>query len=469
MNLSTEKGNRLYWIVMQYGTFVFDSYGWDPVNRRISLRYELRDSAEGSQPVKFEEIIELPMDRSLTKCDRGVLNRALFSLHMIGGISYYKTCCPKNISVRSGSLTGDQAAFWKDVYENGLGEFFYRNNIDFRDVVRFPANAETPRHLRKNPPPPPPGEAMLVPVGGGKDSVVTIELLKAAQIPVTLFRMNEHPIIDDVAKIARVPMLTAKRTLSPALLELNARGALNGHVPITAYLSFLSIVAGVLYGFRTVAMSNEASANVGSLMFFGKEINHQWSKSLAFEKMLQTYIDDVVPGFRHFSLLRPLSELGVVKLFTHIPAYAKVATSCNANWKTAAEKRAAARWCGECPKCAFVFALYAAFLPKKTLEEIFGKNLFDEEALLPLYRQLLGLEGTKPFECVGTSEETQAAFLLAHERGGLEKTAAMKMFLKESFPHVKDPKKCIRMALKPKPEHAIPPEFSTLIPDPSAV
>lgn len=401
----------------------------DPVNRRINLRYTLEDSASGKSPVRFEETIDLPMDRALAKCDRGTLNRALFALHMIGGISYYKTCCPKNIAVRSGSLTTDQAAFWKDVYENGLGEFFYRNNIDFRDLIRFPAGAETPRRKTAMPVPPP-GEATLVPVGGGKDSVVTIELLKAANVPLTLLRMGAHPIIDAVAKLSGQSMLTVQRTLSANLMELNKQGALNGHVPITAYLSFLTVTVGVLYGYRTVVMSNEASANIGSLMFFGKEINHQWSKSLEFERMLQEQLASIVPGFRHFSLLRPLSELGVVKLFTAVPQYLPVATSCNANWKIAAEKRAATKWCGECPKCAFVFALYAAFLPKDALLKIFGKNLYAEDALLPTFKQLLGLEGTKPFECVGTPEETRAAFLLAHQRGDLEDTAAMALFLK---------------------------------------
>ena len=461
--------------MLDYQTFSFKSYAWDGQNRRISLRYELRDSPTGLAPVQFEETIDFPMNRALTKgLSRTALDRALFALHLIGGISYYKTCCPKNMEILSGTLTREQTVFWKEVYENGLGEFFYKNNIDFRDLISFPATEDTALKTRKRRTttynPQPTNSHVLVPVGGGKDSVVTIELLKAASIPTTLFRMNDHPIVDALAKTAGLPMLTVKRTLSPALLELNAQGALNGHIPITAYLAFLTTTTQILYGFSATIFSNEASANIGSLMFFGKEINHQWSKSLACETMLQEYVKaNIDPALRSFSLLRPLSELGVVKLFTLAPSYLKIATSCNANWKIAAERRAEKRFCGECPKCAFVFALYAAFLPKATLEEVFGKNLYADDALLPLYRQLLGLEGTKPFECVGTPEETQAAFLLAHERGDLEDSSAMNMFLQESLATIDDPQKLIRLALRPSPTHAIPPDFSTIVPDPSTL
>ncbi|HRH93362.1 MAG TPA: endonuclease domain-containing protein, partial [Candidatus Peribacteria bacterium] len=166
----------------------------------------------------------------------------------------------------------------------------------------------------------------------------------------------------------------------------------------------------------------------------------------------------------YFSLLRPLTELHVTKLFAQYPQYFTSFTSCNKNWKISGDGPES-RWCGDCPKCAFVFALLAAHVDRKTLDVIFDKNMFDEHELLPLYRQLLGIEGTKPFECVGTPEETVAAFLMAHERGDLDDTAAMQLFLKSSvFKAIKKPKPLIAKQFELGTRHLVPPQYLSLLP-----
>lgn len=453
-----------------YTIFVFDSYSFDRENAEITLRYLLTGETTGGADVEFVEKISLPRRGIHTRhLPRGLLDRALFALHLIGGISYYKTCCPREIVVRSGTLTETQARFWDEVYENGLGEFFFQNNIDFRSLVRFPATAKEPPpelHFTPN------TDRVLVPIGGGKDSTVTLELLRRSGFHSTALRMGPHPLLRKFAHAADVPLLSVERILSQTLFTLNADGALNGHIPITAYLSILSVVVALLYEFPTVVMSNERSANVGSLLFHGKEINHQWSKSLAFERMLQEYLRTfITPDLHCFSLLRPWSELRIAHVFSHFPQYFDCTTSCNRNWKIVKPltpalsrgERGTAPWCGNCPKCAFTFALYAAFLPKETVLRIFGKNLFEEQALLATYMALLGIEGVKPFECVGTPEETRAAFLLIRERGEFNDTPVMQLFFERELPHIPDIAKSIRTALDPTVDHAIPPLFATVL------
>ena len=304
----------------------------------------------------------------------------------------------------------------------------------------------------------------LVPIGGGKDSVVTAELLRNIKADITLLRMGGHPFITQLAKEMKLPLLTVERHLSPTLFDLNAQGALNGHVPITAYLSCVTILISQLYGFDAVAISSERSASEGNVEFHGKEINHQWSKSLEFERAFQDYLQKYVTNtVQFFSMLRPLSELHIAKIFAQYPRYFSLTTSCNTNWRTIKE-RPKEPWCGVCPKCAFVFSLLAAFLSQKQVTEMFSKNLYEDVALLPLYRELLGLEGFKPFECVGTPEETKAAFLLAHERGDFEETAMMKMFVKDVLPSTKDPKKLIDECLTPSSDHTIPSEYLSALP-----
>lgn len=404
----------------QYDTFIFDSYSWDPKEGTVTLNYSLDDD------LTFTETLTFPASPFLDASRQDDFDRALFALHLIGGISYYKTCLPKKIEVRSGTLTEEQATFWNSVYENGLGEFFYKNNTDFEGLIRFPGTkaelreAQTPGFHA-------PGNQVLIPVGGGKDSVVTIELLREKGAAMTLLRLGHHLLIEKLASTAALPLLTINRALSPELFKLNADGALNGHIPITAYLSCVTIAAAILYGFDAVAMSNEKSANEGNVEFRGKMINHQWSKSEEFERMFQKYVSDfITPRISYSSILRPMTELQIVQRFARYPQYFHCTTSCNTNWRIlgkkdggAAMNRSAATgaWCCRCPKCAFVFALYAAFLPKETVLEIFGKDLFADPSLHPLYRELLGLEGFKPFECVGTPEETKEAFDLAKANG----------------------------------------------------
>jgi len=439
----------------QYSTFVFESYNFDERSGKVHLRYSL------DSKIQFEEVVQLPRKgMSKKNVDPKLLDRALFNLHLIGGISYYKTCCPKDIVIKSGTLSRKQATFWNNVYENGLGEFFYCNNIDFKELIHFPFEEKAePAYLPFSPS----QKEVLVPIGGGKDSLVTLELLKGSGHACKGLRIGKHPIITILAEKADISLLNAQRTLSPELFRLNKEGALNGHVPVTAYVSWISILTGLLQGHSTIAMSNERSANIGSLMFKGKEINHQWSKGFVFEKAMQEYLKEFfTPDVRYFSLLRPLSELAIVKHFTRFPQYFPYFTSCNTNWKIAATKTER-RWCGQCPKCTCMFALFSAFLPKKTVLEIFESNLYADPVLIPLFRKLLGSEGWKPFECIALPEEIQAAFILARERDEWNDTPVMKTFFTEELPHIQQTKEIVQHALQPTHEHAIPNEFSTVL------
>ena len=485
-----------------YSSFIFDSFSHNAETGTIALAYSL----DGSTPkgtlrvglttgdeIRFVETLTLPFALpplpsgeglpALSAVEGGV-REALHALHLIGGISYYKTCLPKKIAIRTTPLSPAQAAFWNTMYEEGLGEFFYKNKIDFRNFIHFPsepglATRSTPP-LRACPEPDEGGEGVrgervLVPIGGGKDSVVTAELLRSAGFDVTLFRVGQHPVIDRLAEAMGLPLLTVKRSLSPNLFKLNAEGALNGHVPITGYLSILAVVTAILGDFDAVVMSNERSASVGNTAYLGKEINHQWSKGLACERMLREYLSTYIDGsIAYFSLLRPWSELRITQEFIKYPQYLPLTTSCNTNWKILGKSGSplplgegrggeGGLWCGTCPKCAFVFALYAAFLPRQTLINTFGNDLFSDPSLLPLYKQLLGVEGFKPFECVGTPEETAAAFLLAHKRGEWEGTPVMEYFQQYIMPVLKDPDGVITAALHPSPDHLIPSLFQDII------
>ncbi|MDA0376221.1 MAG: endonuclease domain-containing protein [bacterium] len=401
----------------QYNSLIFNSYSFDPETGEIRLVYSLDDE------VQFTEVLEIPTEGICLNA----IEQALFALHLAGGVSYYKTCCPKSIEVRSGILNTEQAAFWDNVYENGLGEFFYENQIDFTELIKFPVNEPgTPIFHQSDRPT---TGKVLVPIGGGKDSTVTIEKLRAEGKDITLLRMGGHPLIDDFVSVTGLPCITVKRKLPRKLFEMNEQGALNGHIPITAYLSCLAVVVAEIYGFDEIVMSNEKSANEGNVEYLGKQINHQWSKSSEFEQSFDAYIKTYVnTHLQYFSKLREMSELEIAADFVKLPQYFACTTSCNKNWKVAGEYLQD-RWCGTCPKCTFVFALMAAHIKKDAVVEMFHKNIFEDASTIPLFAQLLGREGFKPFECVGTPEETNQAFEMIKKRGEFDDTPVMRWFV----------------------------------------
>jgi hypothetical protein len=83
-----------------------------------------------------------------------------------------------------------------------------------------------------------------------------------------------------------------------------------------------------------------------------------------------------------------------------------VFSSCNRNFRLSGHD--GTLWCGECPKCHFVFLMFAPVMDKARLLGIFGQNLLDEPRHEASFRELCGLAGQKPWECVGEILEAAA-------------------------------------------------------------
>ncbi|MDO8424391.1 MAG: hypothetical protein Q7S70_00445, partial [bacterium] len=90
-------------------------------------------------------------------------------------------------------------------------------------------------------------------------------------------------------------------------------------------------------------------------------------------------------------------------------------SSCNAGMKMNPKGGLAAkeRWCGNCPKCLFVYLSLYPFLKEGELLKIFDRDIFQNKKLLPIMKGLLGQGSVKPFECVGTRKESLTAFELS--------------------------------------------------------
>ncbi len=382
-------------MIKKYDTFIYDSYSIEYSSEVINIKfiYEIKELKI------FEHIIEIPYKNNTI--NQKYLEKLVFNLGMIELINYWKVTMSPNIIVKCGYLNDEQISFFKKLYFNGLGEYFYRNNIDANQetFVSFTfmgeENNETIDYV---------GNGNMIGVGGGKDSCVSLELLKNEESN-SCFIVNPKDIHLECAKIGNCSeVIKIKRVIDSGLLELNNQGFLNGHIPFNGVLAFISYVAAYVNNKKSIILSNEASANESNII--GTNINHQYSKSYEFEQDFKEYVKKYLgEGINYFSLLRGLSEYQIGMLFAkHCEKYFSTFKSCNVGSKSNPWV-----WCGNCPKCLFVYALLSPFLYPDKLINIFGEDLFTKESLLDTFEELLGKKDIKPFECVGTFEEVNYA------------------------------------------------------------
>lgn len=359
---------------------------------------------------------------------------------------------PPRIELADGPLDEATAHLLDQLYLHGLAEFAYRNGLDLRGRIAFPRGAaERPQAPALGLP-----KRTLVPIGGGKDSLVAVEAIKSIGGAATAVWVGNSALIAACAERTGLPTLNIQRELAPELFELNRLGAWNGHIPVTAVNSAILALAAILYGYDSVAFANERSASAATLEYEGQQVNHQWSKGYAFEALLNDWLHShVAADLDYCSLLRPYSELAITRAFARLAPYFDVFSSCNRNFKILGP-RPADRWCGQCPKCHFVFLALAPFLPKPRLLAIFGRNLLDDESQLAGFDALLEYQDHKPFECVGEGAEARAAMYALSQRPEWREDALVERFRNEILPQLDAAQLALEPWLLPAGEHRIP-------------
>ena len=392
------------------------------------LVYAFDDGPELIERIRFPDAPALDDNR------RDAFDAALRLLHFIAGISYYKAGVPARIEIDGDLPDADTAELLDTLYLHGLAEFAYRNGLDLRGRIAFPrdAHAASPAAALGLP------RRTLIPIGGGKDSLVAIEAVKAAGAgEAGVAWVGNSPLIAHCAERTGLPLHNIGRELSPVLFEYNRMGAWNGHIPVTAVNSAILVLAALLYGFDAIAFANERSASAATLEYEGQEVNHQWSKGFEFERRLHDWLHThVAADLDYFSLLRPFAELAVTRTFARTgAAYFDAFSSCNRNFRILGPKPAD-RWCGQCPKCHFVFLALAPFLPKPRLLAIFGRNLLDDESQRAGFDALMEYRDHKPFECVGEGAEARAAMHVLGQRPEWREDALVARYVEEIEPQL---------------------------------
>ena len=387
--------NRYLELRNTYKDFIYKKYTKEIINNNLHITYYF----EIPGLKEFTPTTDIPLNNIDIKTkDNEFINELIFHIGLVELISYWKCSCPPNVIIEAGYLNEEQINWFKKLYYYGLGEFFYTNNItntetDFMNI--------TVKHEKTTFNPTFNGTGTLIPIGGGKDSCVTLELL-SHQKDNSCFIINPKPVTLECAKLANYNnnnTITPIRKIDKRLIELNNEGFLNGHTPFSSMVAFLSYLTAYLYDKKYIALSNESSANESNVE--GTKINHQYSKTYEFETDFNYYTKKYFNiDILYFSLLRPLSEYQIGMLFSKYEKYHPIFKSCNVGSKGETWK-----WCCDCPKCLFVYSILSPHLYKEKLINIFTKDMFENKELLNTFIELLGRGANKPFECVGTYEE----------------------------------------------------------------
>jgi hypothetical protein len=431
-------------------SFRYAGYEWDRAEHALRCHYAL-DDLEFVERIGFG--VELP--------DGDALAAGAFDLvYLLAGVSYFKAACPPLIEVDR-ALTDVQRALLEHFYLDGLGEFAYRNGIDLGDVrIQADVAAPSPMPAARRA-----GGFPLVPFGGGIDSIVSVEAVRSTHPSARVFVLNDFPAIESSVPTTGLQVVRATRRIDPLLLDLNARGALNGHVPVTGILSSVAVAAAVLHGADEVVMSNEWSSSQGNLEWRGRTVNHQWSKSLEFEELFRSVLRESLGGaVDYFSLLRPLTSLRVAEVFAQHREYFSTFRSCNRAFHIDEGVRCE-DWCGECDKCCFVDLVLAPFVDPHDLGAIFGgrEPLRQGHRLRAQFDALLGLSAdAKPWECVGDVEECRASAYLAaqrEDRAGDWMLQELSVAALRAHPTLPD---SIPSMLRPLGRHHVPASHATL-------
>jgi hypothetical protein len=394
----------------------FEYLGFDlePEQNRVTCRYRL-DSVTG--PIEFHEVISFPGGGDWSQ---PAVTEAARLLYLLTGASYYKAGAPPVIDLGELALTATEQRFLREFYLQGLGEYAYRNDLDLSDL-----QIVAPTLVREGPVDYRPVDGRpLIPFGGGVDSIVSVELIRGHASDAALFVVNRpddrFDAIEEPAVVTGLPVVRAERTMDEQILRSRELGFLNGHVPVTGVISAIAVLAAVLEGRDAVVMSNEWSASSATLEVDGRSINHQYSKSEAFEADFRELIADSM-GARpeYFSLLRAMSEVWIAERFAELPQYFDHFRSCNKAFRIDQALRYD-HWCGVCDKCCFIDLVLAPFIDEPVLRQVFrvaGTEPLANSELADSFRTLLELTpDAKPWECVGDVSESRVAARLALAR-----------------------------------------------------
>ncbi|NEP01588.1 MAG: hypothetical protein F6K58_23610 [Symploca sp. SIO2E9] len=323
---------------------------------------------------------------------------------------------------------------WDRSVEQCLGQWKYvSGNLDYQGAEIIGENISS---VPIDPIAISPGEvSLLVCNGGGKDSLLMARLLDDHSIQFDSFDINYHTGLNPewqlelneqhLYELQNPPSKIHRQYVMESFFNSPAaklHGVEGLEVSRTKDYESLPLAYGAFgilpiilqYKYTMLCYGNEKSSDKEHVRVRNQNINHAWPKTTECEILYEEYIQgEFIENFIIFSLIKPLSDVLVYQLLAQKVRGNDIKNVYSCNIKPP--------WCMLCPKCAYVYLSYMAYLKPEQLKDVYSifnhKNLLDSPELQLYYRQLMGLENHNAFECVGEIEENKLAFEKCVERG----------------------------------------------------
>lgn len=311
---------------------------------------------------------------------------------------------------------------WKKIFKNVWAQWRYENSFTDYYCPKFVSSGDEedqiPVTISSTYP------EVLSFCGGGKDSLVQMKILEGGEIPfdsvgysVSIYgsHSKQHNLLQGLIEHLspenhQQQWIFSDFLESPTLelySELEPNSLLAAETPSSI---FANLPLALSEGYTSIVLGHERSADRGQAYWeaIGEEINHQWGKSYEAERLLNSYIqNNLLDNFQFYSVLKPIYDPVIFNLLRRHENAIPNTHSCNIDKP----------WCCRCPKCAYVWANYMAYLPVSLVNDMFSENLFDLPENHLSFRRMLGLEERLPFECIGQMQEARLAFELCRQKG----------------------------------------------------
>ncbi|MEM9923040.1 MAG: hypothetical protein AAF915_04700 [Cyanobacteria bacterium P01_D01_bin.50] len=337
--------------------------------------------------------------------------------------------------------TEDFDSLWHEIFRKSYSQWRYENNLPsylgptiVRKQDSSSVSSGKPITLLQGDTP------VLVCSGGGKDSLVMYKLLERGGISFSSysyagtaygkvakqFSLIEH-LLQHTSPVRVHRHYGFSDYVDTPIAELHPEYGTSKMPEMDFFCPpptsiFCILPVALQHGYSQIIVGHERGADTGSLIWdkTGEEVSHAWCKSTQSDRLLGEYVkQELVCNVNYFSLLRPIYDTVIFSLLQRDSNALKDTHSCNLGKP----------WCERCAKCAYVYLCCMAYLPQEQVKSVFSDNLFDTPENQIWYRELLGLEKHKAFECVGEIDEVRLAFEICRRKGLSGK--AIEMFVNE--------------------------------------